>query len=164
MFPHVDSVEKARAVAASCRYAGGTRGFAGMSRAGLWGGRAGVEHMKAQDAQVTCVAMIEDVAAVDRAEDIAAVDGIDAIFIGRGDLTASFGDDPDAAAKVSELTTRIARATVSAGKTLMILVSSKEDAARMRNLGASAVMVASDHNFLKSAAANACRDYRFQPA
>jgi 2-keto-3-deoxy-L-rhamnonate aldolase RhmA len=48
--------------------------------------------------KVTVVAQIEDVEAVDDAEAIAGVEGIDAIFIGRIDLTVSLGcespDDP----------------------------------------------------------------------
>lgn len=159
MFPHVTSVEKARSIAASCRYLGGKRGFASMSRAGLWGSRGGVEHMKAQDAEVACIAMIEDIEAVERTAEIAAVDGIDAIFIGRGDLTASFGEDPQASAKVAEAARRIAEATRVAGKTLMILATSPQDAETFRGFGASALLVGSDHNFLKSAAVSAYRDY-----
>lgn len=159
MFPHVTSVEKARSIAASCRYLTGSRGFAGMSRAGMWGSRSGIEHMKAQDAHVACIAMIEDIEAVELTAEIAAVDGIDAIFIGRGDLTASFGEDPSAAAKVAELARRIAEATRAAGKTLMVLATSVADAETMRGYGASALMVASDHNFLKTAATAAFKDY-----
>ncbi|WP_117195609.1 HpcH/HpaI aldolase family protein [Rhizobium terrae] len=159
MFPHVTSVEKAKSIAASCRYIGGKRGFASMSRAGSWGARGIVDHMKAQDAEVACIAMIEDIDAVSLTAEIAAVDGIDAIFIGRGDLTASFGDDPHASAKVAEAARTIAEATRAAGKTLMILATSTADAETFRGHGASGVLVSSDHNFLKTAAAAAYRDY-----
>lgn len=160
MFPHVVSAAKARSVARSCRYAGGSRGFAGLSRASQWGRLPGPAHMKAQDAQVTCIAMIEDVEAVDRAGEIARVDGIDALFLGRGDLTASFGDDPQAAAKVAELGVKVAAAARDARVPLMILATGKADALAYRKLGAATFMVASDHNFLKSAAAAAIKDYR----
>lgn len=159
MFPHVSTVERAKKVAASCRYAGGTRGFAGMSRAALWGGRRGPDHMRAQDSQVACIAMIEDVEAVDHVPEIAKVEGIDAFFVGRGDLAASFGDDPSAGAEVAKLTERIARAAREANVPLMILATSKDDARTARGTGASALLVASDHNFLKSAATAAFRDY-----
>lgn len=159
MFPHVSSVEKARAVAASCHYAGGTRGFASMSRASNWGSRRGADHMRAQDAEVACVAMIEDVEAVDRAYEIASVEGIDALFVGRGDLAASFGDDPQAGVKVAALTESVAGAARRAGVPLMMLATSKADADNARQLGATAMLVASDHNFLKSAASAAFREY-----
>lgn len=159
LFPHVTSIDKAKSLVASCRYLGGRRGFASMSRAGLWGSRSGVEHMKAQDTEVACIAMIEDLDAVERAAAIAAVDGVDAIFIGRGDLTAAYGEDPQASAKAAEAARKIAEATRAAGKTLMILATSTADAETFRGLGATALMVGSDHNFLKSAASQVLRDY-----
>jgi len=159
MVPHVMDAGGARAVAGSCRYAGGSRGFAGMTRASGWGSRGGTAHMRAQDAEVACVAMIEDVAAVERVGEIAAVEGIDALFVGRGDLTASFGDDPGAKAKVAELSARVAAAAREAGVALMMLATSKADAEAVRALGATAILVASDHNFLKSAASAAVSDY-----
>lgn len=159
MFPHVSCVERARKIAASCRYTGGTRGFAGMSRSALWGARRGVDHMRAQDSQVACIAMIEDVEAVDRVPEIARVEGIDALFIGRGDLAASFGDNPAAGAEVAKLTEKIAQAAREANMPLMILATSREDAKAAREMGATALLAASDHNFLKSAASAAFREY-----
>ena len=41
------------------RYAGGTRGFAGLTRASNWGKVGATGHMAQQDAQVAVVAMIE---------------------------------------------------------------------------------------------------------
>jgi len=159
MFPHVVSVDKAKAIVSSCRYAGGSRGFAGMTRAGRWGAAPGPQHMRDQDSRIAVIAMIEDVAAVEHAGAIAAVEGVDALFVGRGDLTAAFGDDPAAKDKVAKLTERIAAAARSAGKPLMVLASSKADADTMRGLGATAILVASDHNFLKSAATAALKEY-----
>lgn len=159
MVPHVRSAAEAREVARACRYANGTRGFAGLTRASGWGARNGVQHMAAQDDQIACIAMIEDVEAVDLADEIAATPGIDAIFVGRGDLTASFGDDPEASAKVARLTERIAAACGRTGTPLMMLATSTADAATVRGLGATAILVSSDHGFLKSAAAAAMKDF-----
>lgn len=159
MVPHVTTVEKAQAIARSCRYAGGKRGFAGLTRAGLWGSIGGTRHMAQQDRQITCIAMIEDIEAVDRAEEIAAVDGIDALFIGRGDLTASFGEDPDAKAKVAEISTKVAAAARKAGVPLLMLPTSKADLAFAKELGASAMLLSSDHGFIRSAASATLADY-----
>ena len=115
--------------------------------------------MRAQDGEIACVAMIEDVEAVERIAEIAAVAGIDALFVGRGDLTASFGEDPQAKAKVAELTGRLASAARDAGVALMMLAMSKADAEAVRGLGATAILVASDHNFLRSAASAAFSNY-----
>jgi staphyloferrin B biosynthesis citrate synthase len=159
MVPHVSSVASAQAVAAACRYAGGTRGFAGLTRAAGWGARKPLEHLDAQDSEVVCIAMIEDREAVERAAEIAAVDGIHALFVGRGDLAATFGSDPDAAAKVAALSQRVAKAAKDANKPLLMLATSTADAAGMRALGVAALLVSSDHGMLKSAAAAAVRDY-----
>lgn len=159
MVPHVRSVSDAAAIAAACRYAGGSRGFAGLTRAGNWGGRKNVEHMDYQDATVVCIAMIEDQEAVEVAHDILAVEGIHAVFVGRGDLTASFGRDPEAAARVSAMSERVAKAASDAGKPLLMLATSTKDAADMRGLGVAALLVSSDHGMLKSAAAGLRKEY-----
>ncbi|MDR7031368.1 aldolase/citrate lyase family protein [Mesorhizobium sp. BE184] len=159
MVPHVTSVEKARAIVRASRYAGGSRGFAGLTRASNWGSVSGTRHMALQDSQVAVIAMIEDQDAVDLAGDIARVDGIDAIFIGRGDLTASFGDDPQAAAKVAEISKRIAAAARDASTPLMMLPTSKADFDFASELGSTAMALSSDHGFIRTAAAAAIKDY-----
>lgn len=154
LVPHVDSVEKARMIAAACRYRGGNRGFSNTTRAGDFGGASFADHMAAQDAQIACIAMIEDEAALGQLDAIAAVEGIDAFFIGRGDLTAALGiERMEAAVK------QICAAARAADRTTMVLVSSREDARAMKDLGATAFIVSNDQNFLKSAAVAALRDY-----
>lgn len=159
MVPHVTSVEKAEAIARACRYRNGSRGFAGFSRASGWGALGASQHMARQDEQVTCIAMIEDQDAVELAGDIARVEGIDALFIGRGDLTASFGDDPNAKGEVEKISRRIADAAREANVPLLMLPTSKADLAFSKELGATAMLVSSDHSFMRSAAAAAFSDY-----
>jgi 2-keto-3-deoxy-L-rhamnonate aldolase RhmA len=157
MIPHVDSVERAREIAKACRYRGGARGYAGLTRASGWGNAPMFKHIAAQDSEVVCIAMIEDMHAIDLAGDIARVEGIDAIFIGRGDLSAALGEG--GAAKVAEITETVAKATIAAGAPFVALATSKADAARMMELGASAILYASDHNFMRAAAAAAVKEY-----
>jgi 2-keto-3-deoxy-L-rhamnonate aldolase RhmA len=159
MVPHVNSVEKAQAVVQSCRYAGGSRGFAGLTRASTWGSVNGVQHMAAQDRQVACIMMIEDQDAVDQAGAIARVEGVDALFIGRGDLTASFGGDPNAGTKVAEISTRVAAAAKEANVPLLMLPTSRDDFDFAKGIGASAMLLSSDHGFIRSAAAKAIKDF-----
>ena len=159
MVPHVSSVADAQAIAAACRYSGGSRGFAGLSRASGWRSRRPAEHMEEQDNTVVCIAMIEDIEAVDAVAEIAAVEGIHALFVGRGDLTALFSNDPDAASMVAALSERVATAARQAGKPLLMLATSPADAAKMREWGVTALLVSSDHGMIKSAASAAVRDY-----
>lgn len=160
MVPHVDSVEKAERVAASCRYAGGRRGFAGMTRAGGWGRHAKFDHIRRQDAHVACIAMIEDLHAVELAREIAAVPGIDAVFVGQGDLSAALGDVPDAAAKVAAMVGRVADALRTVDVPLMMIPSGPAGVGKARELGADALVLSSDHGFLSTAAASALRAHR----
>src|SRR5690606_31637590 len=89
MVPHVDSAQKARDVASWSRYKGGTRG-SGVSRGGDYGGMVGAGGIDGYydwaDSVTTVVAMIEDAEAIERIDEITAVEGIDAFFMGRGDL------------------------------------------------------------------------------
>jgi 2-keto-3-deoxy-L-rhamnonate aldolase RhmA len=159
LVPHVDTAEKARRIAAACRYRGGRRGFANTTRAGGFGDVSFADHMAAQDAQVACVAMIEDVAALDEIDAIAAVDGIDAFFIGRGDLTAAIGAPSMTSPETHEIVGPIMAASRKAGMPLIMLSPDRADAIAMAKLGASAFMVASDQGFLKQAARQALADF-----
>ena len=154
MVPHCDSPERARQIAAACRHRGGSRGFATTTRAGSYGGAPREQHIAEQDATVTCIAMIEDQAALAHLEAIAAVKGIDAFFIGRGDLTAALGVEGMKAA-VKQITD-VARA---ANMPTVALVSGRDDARAMRDLGVAAFVHSNDQNLLKTAAAQALKDY-----
>src|SRR3954471_17956352 len=92
LMPHVASAAYASEVAALCRYRAG-RGYATSTRAGGYSTVPMWKHIKASDDAITVVAQIEDRAALDEIDAIAAVEGIDSLFIGRGDLTAAFGDE-----------------------------------------------------------------------
>jgi 2-keto-3-deoxy-L-rhamnonate aldolase RhmA len=159
LVPHVDSVEKARAIAAACRYGGGTRGFANTTRAGGFGEASFAAHKAAQDSQVACIAMIEDIAAIARIDAIAAVEGIDAFFIGRGDLTAAIDAPSMISAETMRLVEPIMAAARKAGMPVIMLSPDRADAQAMARLGASAFMVSSDHGFLKQAARQALKDF-----
>ena len=154
LVPHVDSPAKAREIAAACRYRGGNRGFSNTTRAGNYGGAGMPDHIAAQDARVTCVAMIEDESALDHLEAIAATEGLDAFFIGRGDLTAALG-----AEGMQRAVARITEAGRATGKPMMALVSSRDDARAMRDLGVTAFVVSNDQSFLRTAASQALKDY-----
>ena len=87
--PMVESADELMAVRDACRWPpAGTRGV-GFSRANLFG-----KHFEAyrEEAQAPLlVAMIEHVRAVENLEAIVRVEGLDALFIGPYDLSASMG-------------------------------------------------------------------------
>ena len=91
MAPAVESPEQARALASHARYPPlGRRGF-GLVYRDEWdpgGAAATIEHA---NREMLVIAQIETAPGVEHVEEIAAVDGIDALWIGQNDLTASLG-------------------------------------------------------------------------
>jgi 2-dehydro-3-deoxyglucarate aldolase len=95
MFPFVQNADDARRAVASTRYpqAGetspGTRGFAAMHRASRYA--TAPDYGKRANEGIFRMIQLETPAAIDRLEEIAAVDGVDALFMGPGDLSAAMG-------------------------------------------------------------------------
>ncbi len=91
--PIVDTPEVAQELVKHARFAPqGDRGHFGGSRAthyGLFDSIVG--ERERLNREICLMAQIETIQAVERADDIAQVAGLDAIFIGRGDLSASLG-------------------------------------------------------------------------
>ena len=159
LVPHVDSVEKAGEVVAACRYRNGHRGFSNSPRAGGYG-RLGVwDHVDQSDAQVTVIAMIEDPPAIEVVDKIVAVDGLDAVFIGRGDLTVSMGVDGPGTPEVKNATETITAAALKAGKAVIAMTPGGDDAKWLRELGVSGMIVASDQGFMRQAAGRALAEF-----
>lgn len=155
LVPHVDSVERAREAAAASRYRNGRRGYSGATRSSGYGGGSVWSTVDAQDAQTAVIAMIEDPQAVERIGDIAAVEGIDAFFIGRGDLTVAYGASGGDAPVIADAVRRIAEAGRAAGKAIAVMVNGAQEAAPFEALGASAFIVSTDQGFLRRGAAAA---------
>lgn len=159
LVPHVSSLNKARDIAAACRYRGGKRGFSNSPRAGDYGSVELTRHVAAQDASVTVVAMIEDPEALANIAAIAAVDGIDGFFVGRGDLAVALGEAGQDALPVRAATEKVIAAARSVGKPVCLMVASAAEAAAFRSLGVSAFLVSSDQGFMRQAAMKTLTDF-----
>jgi len=155
LVPHVYSAEKARDVAAACRYRGGKRGFSNTTRAGGFGARGVWQHVDAADQEVTLVAMIEDPEALDEIDAIVATPGLDGVFIGRGDLTVAMGATAMDAPEIMDACKRIMDAAAKVGKPVAIMSATAEETARYRDMGANAFIVSSDQGFMRQAALKA---------
>jgi staphyloferrin B biosynthesis citrate synthase len=160
LVPHVKSAAYAREVAAMFRYRSGSRGFATSTRAGRYTGVPMWRHIADADAQMVFVAQIEDPVALDEVDAIAAVEGVDSLFIGRGDLTAAFGDESKEPPEVLRAVERIAQAARKAKKAVSVYVGNATEAAWLNTLGANVFLLSSDQGFLRQAAAAGLRDVR----
>ncbi len=152
LVPHVTDAATARAIVAAARYRGGERGFAPTTRAGGFGARDTAAHIAAEDARTTVIAMIEDPEGVENINEILAVDGLDAVFIGRGDLSVAYNDYGGTTDVVATATSRVQAAAKAAGLIVAILPGTPEDAAARAADGASVFILSSDQGFLRSAA------------
>ena len=153
LLPHIRTAEEARAAARASRYGAGGRGYAGSSRAAAYTTRSMASHLAGSAAETVVVAQIEDIEAVEAIDGIAAARGIDALFIGRVDLTVAMGassqDDPRVVAAVET----VCRAANKAGRTVGMFLSRASDVPAWRAKGASFFLLGSDHGFMLAGAA-----------
>lgn len=118
--PMVSSADEARAAVAATRYPpAGIRGVgSALARSARWNR---VERYLVEAAQhVSLTVQVETAAGVEAAAEIAAVDGVDAIFVGPSDLSASMGllgqqTHPDVVAAVQRVFTAGATAATPVG-------------------------------------------------
>jgi 2-keto-3-deoxy-L-rhamnonate aldolase RhmA len=164
LVPHVASAGLAAEAAAAARYRGGRRGYSGSHRAAGYGAGGLAGYLDRADAETTVIAMIEDKAALDAIDAICAVEGIDALFIGRGDLTVALGAASNTAPAVQQAVEHVAAAARRAGKPVCVMVNAAAEAAPFAALGASAFIVASDQGFLRRAAGAALADFARETA
>ena len=149
LIPLVDTAEQAQAMVRAMRYPpDGIRGVgAGSARVARWNR---VENYFADaDAQMCLLVQAETRRAMENLEAIAAVEGVDGIFIGPADLSASLGHrgnaaHPEVQAVIEDGIARI----VNAGKAAGILTSNNEWAQRYLGLGATFVAVGTDVGIL----------------
>jgi len=158
LVPHVSSAAKAREIASACRYRGGRRGFSNTTRAGNFGAVGLWDHVSAQDASVTFIAMIEDPEALDEIDAIVATEGLDGVFIGRGDLTVALGAPGMDAPMIMDACAKIIAAARKVGKPVAMMVANADDTQRFAAMGATAFIVASDQTFMRQAALKAYGD------
>ncbi len=150
--PHVRSVAEAQAVVKAAHYGRGGRGYAGSSRAAGYTTTPMASHRANSAERTVVVAQIEDPEAVDAVEAIANVVGLDALFVGRVDLTLGYGaesqDDPRVLAAVE----RVCAAGLAAGMPVGMFLARLEDVAYWRGRGASFFLLGSDQGFILAGA------------
>jgi staphyloferrin B biosynthesis citrate synthase len=151
--PHVKTAQHARAIAKACQYGPGGRGYAGSPRAADYGQIGMAAHQAASAARTVLVAQIEDLEALDEIDAIAQVEGIDALFIGRIDLTVALGCDSPDDPKVLEAVDKIVSACVKAGRRVGMFLPRATDVAHWRDKGVTFFLLGSDHSFMRAGAA-----------
>jgi 4-hydroxy-2-oxoheptanedioate aldolase len=153
LVPMVDTAEQAAEIVRSMRYPpGGVRGMGG-ARASRWGRYPQYYH-EAND-QVCLLVQVETREALDNLDAIAATDGVDGVFIGPADLSASLGHvgnpaHPEVQEAIASAIARIRKAGKAAG----ILTPDEALARKYLELGAAYVAVGIDTSLLARATAS----------
>jgi len=119
LVPYVQTADEAAAAVSAMRYGPrGIRGMAGMTRATRYG-KVDDYFTTAED-ELCLVVQIETVEGLQNLEAIAQTDGVDAVFIGPADLSASMGipgqmNHPDVVGAIYDAITRLQALNVPAG-------------------------------------------------
>ncbi|MFO1311079.1 MAG: aldolase/citrate lyase family protein [Burkholderiales bacterium] len=163
LFPFVqDAAEAARAVASTRYPPEGVRGMAGMSRASRFGTTP--DFMRSANRTICVVVQLETTQAIARLEEIAATPGVDALFVGPGDLSGSMGHAGNPThPEVMDAMAGAARRAGATGKPVGTVGGTPEVVARYREIGYDYVAIASDLGLLMRASQAAVQALRSAP-
>ncbi len=163
LFPFVQNADEARRAVSYTRYPpAGVRGVAGMHRGGRYG--TVPNYLTRANDEVCVIVQIETLAALDHLEAIAAVPGIDSIFIGPADLSASMGHLGDMAhPAVQEKLAAAARDCKRLGKPTGIIGSTADMVGAFLGYGFSWVAIGSDLGFMVGRAQEFLGKFRAAP-
>ena len=144
LFPFVQDAEEAKRAVAYARYPpAGVRGVAAMHRGSRYG--TVPNYVKRAHEEICVIVQIETLSAYDQIEAIAAVPGVDSLFIGPADLSASMGFLGDMGnPAVQEKLAAGAQTCRRLGKPCGIVGPNPETVAKFLQYGFSWVAVGSD--------------------
>lgn len=163
LLPHIGSADEARAAVAAAHYGRGGRGYAGSSRAAGYGLTGIPKHLAASAARSVVIVQIEDVEALEAIGEIVNVAGLDALFVGRIDLTIALGESNADAPAVVAAVEHVMRAGAEAGVPVGMFVPRDGDVAGWRDKGARLFLQGSDHGFMRAGAKAARAAAGFEP-
>lgn len=151
LIPMVESARQAHAMVQAARYPqadglGGVRGMAG-ARGSRWGHLT--NYAQEANAQVCIMVQVETALGLENLIEICGVPGVDGVFIGPADLSASLGfpgqtEHPEVLARIEDAIACIERT----GKASGILTTNEDLARRYLELGVSFICVGLDTNLL----------------
>lgn len=163
LVPMVETAEQAREVVRCAKYPPlGIRGMA-ATRASGWGRNA--NYAKEANDQVCILVQAETRKGIENLDAIAAVDGVDGVFIGPADLSATFGHvgDPWHPEMVKLHEQTFARIKKS-GKAIGILTLEEARAKQHVEMGATFIAVGTDSNLMVKGTNGLVAAFKGKPA
>ena len=162
LVPFVQNADEARRAVAATRYPPqGVRGMAGMSRGSRFG--TAPNYLGTANQGMSVIVQLETPQAAEQVEAIAAVEGVDALFLGPADLSASMGYPGQLGhpAVLTALAQTVARCH-AAGKPVGTVGGTPEVVAQYRAMGFDFLAIASDLGLMMRAAQAAAAALRAQ--
>ena len=158
MVPMIENTEQAEAVVGATRYPpDGYRGFALMHRASRYGTIDGFAK-KAND-NICIMAQLETPSAIENLGEISAVPGVDALFVGPGDLSAAVGEIGNPGhEKVQGLMMDAAQRSAKAGVPIGTVMGMPEAVRKCQDNGYQFAAVAGDLAFMMRGATAALKE------
>lgn len=152
LVPYVESVEEAEAAVSAMHYPPrGVRGVAALVRASRFGEVGG--YVAGAGEGICLLVQVETARALDRLDDIAAVEGVDGVFIGPADLSASLGYPGEAGhPEVRKAVMDALRRIRAAGKGAGFLALDEDYLREALDAGASFLAIDTDTSALRRAA------------
>ncbi len=164
LIPMVESAAQARSLASAMQYPPlGVRGVgSAIARSSRW--QAMATYLDEADAEICLLTQIETRAGLQNLEAIAAVDGVDGLFIGPSDLSASLGHrgnpmHPEVQSAIADAIGRIRKAGKAAG----ILSTTEEVSRKYISLGCNFIAVGADTMLLADGARDLAAKFRNSP-
>lgn len=161
LVPMIENAGEARDAVAATRYPPhGIRGVgSALARASRWNSVPG--YLQSAASELCVLAQVETANALAQLDDIASVEGVDGVFFGPADLSASMGllGQPGASA-VREAICNGIRAVRAHGKAAGVLVADPAIATEYLEAGATFVAVGSDVGLLARSAADLATRFR----
>jgi 4-hydroxy-2-oxoheptanedioate aldolase len=160
LLPYVQNAEEAKRAVASVRYAPeGMRGVTGGGRASRYGRVK--NYLKRAHEEICLLVQVETGEALGKLDEIVAVDGVDGVFIGPADLSASLGHignpgHPDVQAAIEKAVGQIK----AAGKPAGVLTGNEEEARRYIEWGFTFVAVGIDTALLRAGADGLAKKFK----
>jgi 4-hydroxy-2-oxoheptanedioate aldolase len=161
LIPMVESAEQARQLVSAMRYPPeGIRGIGGaLARAARWDRIPDYVHQA--NAEMCLLVQVETRKGLENLEAIAAVEGVDGLFIGPADLSASMGHAGNPRhPEMHEIIQNAIRRIVATGKAAGILTTDETLARRHLQLGCSFIAVGIDIALLKRATGDLVRKFK----
>ncbi|EIF33531.1 2,4-dihydroxyhept-2-ene-1,7-dioic acid aldolase [Burkholderia sp. Ch1-1] len=165
LLPMIDTAEQAADAVAATRYPPqGIRGVgSALARASRWNRIP--DYLGTAADELCVLVQVESVQGMENLPEIAAVDGVDGVFFGPADLSASMGLlGKPGDASVREAIRNGIRIARSAGKAAGVLAPDPAIAADYLEAGATFVAVGTDTGLLSRAAADLAASYKQTPA